>query len=126
MSSRRRVVIGLGSNTADRHAMMHEAVAYLVGMLENVIVSEIYPTEPECEAKHPYLNAVVSGETDLGRDELSEAMKNYERRNGRTDEGKLRDIIPIDLDLVVYGEDVLRPDDFKREYFTTGYRQLIK
>lgn len=126
MNSRRRVVIGLGSNTENRYAMMHEAVAYLVSMLENVTVSEIYPTEPECDARHQYLNAVLTGETDTGRDELTEVLKNYERIQGRTEDGKLRDIIPIDLDLVVYGDEVLRPDDFKRRYFTTGYRQLIR
>ena len=126
MKRTRRVIIGIGSNTADRHAMMHQAVAFLVTVLDRTVVSEIYPTEPEGQACHPYLNAVIMGETDLEREALCKILKSYEQANGRTDSGKLQDIVPIDLDLVVDGDEVLRPEDFKRQYFTIGYNRIIK
>ena len=56
--------------------------------------------------------------------EVSAMLKEYELTNGRTPELKAQDIVTIDLDLTVYDDKILRPDDFKSLYFTIGYNQI--
>lgn len=77
-----------------------------------------------CSTPLRYLNAVVRIETFVSVPEIVHSLKEIEREAGRTPLNK-RDI-PLDLDLVLVEEKVLRPKDFSQSYFQKGYQEVIK
>ena len=124
LNSVNTLVIGIGSNCGDRGKNIAEAVDWLNAHFSDVRVSDIYET-PEWSGRFaPYLNGVVSAGTTLSLDAATGMLKGYERSAGRTPESKVTGEVPVDLDIVVFNGDILRPVDMTREYFLRGYRQL--
>lgn len=126
-----RLVIGLGSNCGDRRAAISGAIEWLRKILTDFRVSEIYETPPYGHVGRPYMNAVVSGR--YGRNPLFNAAilaslerecKRYEYEHGRNEAARQRGDVPIDIDIVKAGEQILRPADFKRQFFRIGYLQI--
>lgn len=103
-----RVAIALGSNLGDRHAHLAFAVSRLRRILTDVRVSSIHETAPEGvdEPQPDYLNAVVSGATTLGPHDLLRALLDIERERGRT-RVSFRASRTLDLDLILYGDEVI-------------------
>lgn len=119
-----KVIVSIGSNSPDRGVRVDAAVGRLCEVLSECRVSDIYET-PEYSGRYPaYYNCVVEGFTSLDIKSLEILLKDYERSAGRCAESKLTGIVPIDLDVVEYGGEILRPVEFDREYFAIGYRQL--
>ena len=71
-----------------------------------------------------YLNAVMTASTKLNLDDTIALMKQYEAVCGRTPASKLQGVIPIDIDIVLWNNDVIRPNDFARQYFQRGWQEL--
>ena len=103
-----RVAIALGSNLGDRHAHLAFAVSRLRHILTDVRVSSIHETAPEGvdEPQPDYLNAVVVGSTTLGPHELLQALLAIERERGRRRDS-FRASRTLDLDLILYGDEVI-------------------
>lgn len=103
-----RVAIALGSNLGDRHEHLAFAISRLRRILTDVRVSSIHETAPEGvdEPQPDYLNAVVAGVTTLGPHELLQALLAIERERGRTRES-FRASRTLDLDLILYGDEVI-------------------
>ena len=120
----KKVVIGIGSNVELRDKRVEDAISFLETQFTDTKVSTAYDTLPEDNALHQYTNAVLEGLTEMSEAEVSAMLKEYELNNGRTPELKAQDIVTIDLDLTVYDDKILRPDDFKSLYFTIGYNQI--
>lgn len=120
----RFIAIGIGSNTPDGAAQVDAACRWLATAFADVRYSESYLTPGvgvRC-AGMTYRNAVATGRTQFSADEVTRMLKEYESSHGRDRE--VPDV-PIDLDLVIYGEEILRPGDFKHMYFQKGYLQLL-
>lgn len=122
----KKVIIGIGSNVEPRELNVTDAIGWLGTVLDSLEASTVYATRPEGSARYPYANAVVAGLTDLSKSEITAMLKDYEIARGRTPRFKALDIVPVDLDLVVYDGEVLRPGDFDALYFTLGYNQIEK
>jgi 2-amino-4-hydroxy-6-hydroxymethyldihydropteridine diphosphokinase len=107
-----RVYIGLGSNLGDRLSNLKAALGKLSSTLEIVSVSSVYETEPIGPKQPDYLNAVVSADTDLAPDDLLAVMQQIELELGRK---RLIRWGPrtIDLDLLLYGDQVIDTEDLK-------------
>jgi 2-amino-4-hydroxy-6-hydroxymethyldihydropteridine diphosphokinase len=105
-----RAYVGLGANLGDREATLREAIARL-GAREGVAVvavSSFRETDPVGFADQPrFLNGALALETDLSPAELLEALLAVERSLGRTREGPRYGPRTIDLDLLLYGADVV-------------------
>jgi 2-amino-4-hydroxy-6-hydroxymethyldihydropteridine diphosphokinase len=106
---RRRIAVAIGSNLGDRQAAVAFAVNRLRPLLTNFRISAPIETAPEgsgLEAQPLYLNAAVTGETDLPARVLLDALLDIEREYGRERPypGAPR---TLDLDLVLAGDDVL-------------------
>ena len=103
-----RVAIALGSNLGDRHAHLRFAIDRLRMILTDVRVSSIHETAPEGvdEPQPDYLNAVVVGLTTLGPHALLKELLAIERDRGRT-RPSFRASRTLDLDLILYGDDVI-------------------
>jgi 2-amino-4-hydroxy-6-hydroxymethyldihydropteridine diphosphokinase len=78
------VFIGLGSNLDDRLAMLMEASRRLNGLLRAPRMSSVYETDPVGYEDQPrYLNAVITGTTDLTPPALLSALQRIEADLGR-------------------------------------------
>ncbi len=67
---------------------------------------------------------VVQVRTALEAERLIQLGKEFEAECGRSAESKCRGIVEMDVDLVKYGKTILRPEEFTRTYFLTGYNKL--
>ena len=103
-----RVAIALGSNLGDRRAHLEFAISRLRKILTDVRVSSIHETAPEgVDGPQPdYLNSVISGFTILSPIALLHALLAIERERGRT-RPSLRASRTLDLDLILYGDEVI-------------------
>jgi 2-amino-4-hydroxy-6-hydroxymethyldihydropteridine diphosphokinase len=99
-----RAFVGLGSNLGDREATIRKA-ASLLGPHR---LSPIVETEPWGYADQPrFLNAVAELETGLTPRELLDRLLEIERELGRVREGPRYGPRTIDLDLLLYGDEVV-------------------
>jgi len=105
-----RAYIGLGANLGDREAALHAALAALRANpgIEVVAVSRVRETEPWGLAEQPpFLNAAAALETTLSPRGLMDALLAVERDLGRTRAGPRWGPRTIDLDLLLFGDEVI-------------------
>lgn len=119
-------ILGIGSNCSERELQMNKAMKFIYNSFERVKISSIYETPAENGKDAPYLNAVAIADSELDIEKVTLLIKQWEQDCGRTVASKLEGVIPIDLDVVTWNEDVVRPKDFNKSYFTKGLLQLIK
>ena len=110
-----KIFIGLGSNLGEREAMIRLALDDLARMPETTMVraSSLYDTEPVGETDQPnFLNAVAQLDTELTARQVLWNLQLIERRLGRV---RARPWGPrtIDLDLLLYGAQVVDEPDLK-------------
>jgi 2-amino-4-hydroxy-6-hydroxymethyldihydropteridine diphosphokinase len=113
--------LGLGSNVGDRRANLQAAVDALPGHGAVVLASSsTYDTDPVGEVldQPSFLNACVRIETALGPEELLDACKAIERKLGRELGGPRHGPRPIDVDVLLLGE-----EPFSSERLTIPHAQ---
>jgi len=105
-----RAYIGLGSNLGDRERMLWSALHMLAFSpeVDVVAVSSFRETDPVDYVDQPlFLNAAAAVETELGPRELLGLLLDVERELGRTREGPRFGPRTIDLDLLLFGDEVV-------------------
>ncbi|MHB8637668.1 MAG: 2-amino-4-hydroxy-6-hydroxymethyldihydropteridine diphosphokinase [Fimbriimonadaceae bacterium] len=104
------VLIALGSNIGDSVGTVRAAAARLKGELAVARVSKLVRSKPMYVADQPaFVNAVVSGETELGPFALLALLKRIEREFGR--QARVRNgPRELDMDILAYGALTLRSD----------------
>jgi 2-amino-4-hydroxy-6-hydroxymethyldihydropteridine diphosphokinase len=105
-----RVYVGLGANLGDRDETIRAAVGALgeEDGIEVVAVSTLRETEPVGVGEQPpYLNGAAELETTLGARELLDRLLAVERRFGRVRIPGEHGPRTLDLDLLLYGDEVL-------------------
>jgi 2-amino-4-hydroxy-6-hydroxymethyldihydropteridine diphosphokinase len=105
-----RAYVGLGSNMGDRERMLWSAVHMLTfnPEVEVVAVSSLRETDPVGFEDQPrFLNAVAAIDTELDPRALLDLLLAIERELGRTREGPRFGPRTIDLDLLLYGDEVV-------------------
>jgi 2-amino-4-hydroxy-6-hydroxymethyldihydropteridine diphosphokinase len=99
-----RAYVALGANLGEREQTIRRA-AELIGARR---LSRIRETEPWGYADQPrFLNAVAEVETDEAPRALLDRLLEVERALGRTRDGPRYGPRTIDLDLVLYGDEVV-------------------
>jgi 2-amino-4-hydroxy-6-hydroxymethyldihydropteridine diphosphokinase len=100
-----RAYVGLGANLGDREGAIREA-ARRIGAAR---LSEIRETEPWGFTDQPsFLNAAAEVDTELAARELLDLLLEVERRLGRErGSGPRYGPRVIDLDLLLFGQDVI-------------------
>jgi 2-amino-4-hydroxy-6-hydroxymethyldihydropteridine diphosphokinase len=102
-----RVAIALGSNLGDRHTYLQQAIDALRAMLVNVRVSSLIETEPVGVINQPpFLNGVLVADTMMSPRALLDWLLATERQLGRVRPFE-RAPRTIDLDLILYGDQVI-------------------
>ena len=119
-----RYVISIGSNSADRDIQLAKAIDWLSSIAKSIKASSVYCTEAINQVDNEYMNAVAICESEHSHNDLNDMLKQYEINCGRSKESKLNGVIPIDLDIVIANDIILRPVDYNREYFKIGWNKL--
>ena len=105
-----RAYVGLGANLGDRERTLREAVDALAAEegIEVVAVSTLRETEPVGVGEQPrFLNGAVELETTLTARELLDRLLGVEQRFGRVRIREEHGPRTLDLDLLLYGGEVI-------------------
>lgn len=108
------VYLGLGSNLGDREHYLDAAIRALSShdAIEVIAVSDFVNTKAVSEFDQPdFLNAALGITTILSPRELLATTQTIEKEHGRTSKGTY-DPRTLDIDVLLYGEDVISEDDF--------------
>jgi 2-amino-4-hydroxy-6-hydroxymethyldihydropteridine diphosphokinase len=120
--------LGLGSNEGDRVASLRAAREALGRHgIEVTGASSVYQTAPQGEVtdQPDFLNACLRIETELGPEELLGACKDVERALGRTPGGPRHGPRPIDVDLLLLGDVVLRTERLELPHPEVSKRRFV-
>ena len=135
-----RVYLSLGSNRGDRVALLRDAVQRLRALAEVALVDAppLYESEPwETHAgeglgeRDWYLNCVVAIDTALPPRPLLRHLQDIEADLGRargpgTPEGRRFAPRTLDIDILLYGEDVISvPDDLHVPHLMLAERAFV-
>lgn len=105
------VIIAIGSNKGDRYKRIQAAGQFLAQLSKQGIAkSSIYLTEPVGPSTRYFLNAAVEISTDLAPEELIGLLKKYENEHGRHSNHSRWSARTIDLDVIAFGDLVIRMD----------------
>ena len=105
-----RAYIGLGANVGPREETLRRAVELLAAEdgVEVVGVSTLQETDPVGSVDQPrFLNGAVAVETTLSPCELLDVLLRIERTLGRVRDGTRWGPRTVDLDLLVYADEVV-------------------
>lgn len=103
-----RVAVALGSNSGDRLANLRFGAESLVGLFSEFRCSRVFETEPMYVSDQArFLNACCTGRTDSSAEELLGVIQQIERHSGRRRGGRRYGPRPLDLDLLLHGDQVI-------------------
>ena len=105
-----RAFVGLGANLGDRENTLRAALDVLTGEagIEVVAVSTLRETEPVGVGEQPpYLNGAAELETTLSARDLLDRLLAVEQRFGRVRSPGEHGPRTLDLDLLLYGDEVI-------------------
>ena len=110
MTEATTVYLGLGSNMGDRQENLDKALEFLSQRVRMGKISSVYDTEPIGNVEQPrFLNLVCQAYTRLTPEALLALAKGIEKKLGRT--GKSSGPRPIDIDILLFGEQVVENPD---------------
>lgn len=119
------VTLGLGANVGDREMSLLRAIETLKSALEDIKASKLYETLAVGKAAYgTYLNAVVEGKCSMSKEALESYLKKMEYDFGRDSEARERGDVPLDVDIVLFDAEIVRPRDFSQSFFRIGYESL--
>jgi 2-amino-4-hydroxy-6-hydroxymethyldihydropteridine diphosphokinase len=103
----------IGTNLGDRFANLQRALSLLQEEMAITAVSPIYVTEPWGDTDQPqFFNISVAAVTDLSPHAILETIKSAEKTMGRVPTRHWGPRL-IDIDLVLYGHEVVDEPDLK-------------
>lgn len=117
-------VLCIGSNLEPRVERVADARDWLIDILKNHACSNIYETPEIHGVGRPYMNMVCEGYSDISFSRLSQMCKDYEVLAGRDEMSRSRGDVPIDIDVVVVNDKVVRDKDFRQKFFWIGAKQI--
>ena len=125
-----RAGVALGSNLGDRLANLRNArkdIAGLAGALPPMRSSAIYETEPVgCEkGAAKFLNAAIEFDYTRPPDELLHALAGIEKLLGRAGDHPRNVSRTIDLDLLFFGEEILRTAELELPHPRIAGREFV-
>lgn len=111
-----KVLLSIGTNE-DREANLALCHKYLNSLFENIIYSKTSITIPYGNSyKNDFLNQLAVVYTDKGKKDISLLLKSLERKMGRENADKEKGIVKIDVDIIAWNEEIVKPSDISRSY----------
>lgn len=118
------IVICIGSNQ-ERHNV-ENALLWLSELFEESVYSSIYETPAVNCGGRNYHNSVLRGRTNTSHEELNELIKEYELSCGRDSNARQKGLVPIDIDIVIYNDEIIRPWDYRQNFFKIGFLESAR
>jgi 2-amino-4-hydroxy-6-hydroxymethyldihydropteridine diphosphokinase len=103
--------LALGSNLGNRKANFRMAISAIPRMCRVIAVSSLYETDPVPPGQPAFYNAAVAIETGLQPRALLRFLKAIEEEIGRRPGGSPQGPRPIDIDILLYGEETFADED---------------
>ncbi|MEY4314021.1 MAG: 2-amino-4-hydroxy-6-hydroxymethyldihydropteridine diphosphokinase [Actinobacteria bacterium] len=120
-----KAVISLGSNLENKKLNLDIAVTELEILLRDLIISPYIQTAPVGgPIQDDFLNAVAIGECQIAAEDLLSELLKIESKMGRVRDVKWGPRI-IDLDLIVYGDQVIDSDFLKLPHPLAHKREFV-
>ena len=122
------VYLGLGSNVGDREGYLRRAVSALSHLEACGIrsLSSIYETEPWGNRQQGlFLNQVVAMDATLNPATLLEHCQAIERSLGRRSGGKRWGPRTVDIDMLLFGEEIVKNDVLQIPHPRLAERQFV-
>ena len=64
----------------------------------------------------PFSNQLALFKTTFSAEEVRSILKQIEKENGRMPEDKAQGVVKLDIDLLIYDNTILKPDDMEKEF----------
>lgn len=117
-----KVLLSIGTNTNTRFNL-NRAKCILQTLFPSIQFTNDSENKPYGDIyKNWFLNTLGYFESELCKKELISHLKNIEKAMGRTSKHKAEGKVIIDIDLIKWDNEVLKPEDFKRSYI----QELLK
>ena len=110
------VIIALGCNDRQEERMVNARRLLVDVFGDGMVFSRDLWTEPIGIQSDRFLNCVGKVTTRLTQNEVTAVLKHIESECGNTTELRHKNIIAMDVDLLVYGGVMQRPEDMERSY----------
>ncbi len=121
-----KLIISLGSNL-DSEMNISLANRLLCQYFQLITFSESVYTEPlDLPGSNPFLNQVAIAYSPLYADDIRSIFKQIESQLGRNSGSKFSGKIPIDIDLLQWNDEILKPSDLKRDYISDALSALFE
>ena len=120
-----KAVVALGSNLGNCKENLNTAITNLHLIIDNLIASPFTQTEPVGGPEQDdFLNAVAVGQCQLSAVDLLTKLLSIEEQMGRIRDVKWGPRV-IDLDLIVYGDQVINSDFLKLPHPLAKSREFV-
>lgn len=120
--------LGLGSNVGDSSAHLRDAaIALEAAGIKILARASIYVTAPQGEVldQPDFLNSALKIETELAPLELLDVCKKIERDHGRDPDGIRHGPRPIDIDVLMLGDDPFESDRLSLPHREIATRRFV-
>lgn len=118
-----KALLCLGSNVPSAVEYLAAAVVFLQENGAIVRTTQPYLTDPEYQGDvGVYQNQLIELAVDCDYDTLKTTIKAYEAEIRAA--GPAKPFVNIDLDIVIWNEEVVRPKDAAADYFKSGLKIL--
>jgi 2-amino-4-hydroxy-6-hydroxymethyldihydropteridine diphosphokinase len=111
------VYVSIGSNI-NRERNIRTAVAALKQHFGGIALSSVYETQAQGFAGDPFYNLVVGFETLLSADQINTILHDIENRHGRQRGNQKFSARTLDLDLLMYGDEIMIQKNIPRDEIT--------
>ncbi len=119
-----KCIICIGSN-CDREENLSLARHRLRELFPSIRFASEQETQP-LFFKNPALfsNQVAQFFSEATEEMIQEELKTIEKFAGRLSEDKKKEKVCLDIDLLIFDNRILRPDEMEREYIMKGLEEL--
>lgn len=116
------IAIGTNLNQRDNALSVRE---YLGGMFgSDIVFTQFMKTEPVNGGDGYYINALAEIHTNMSYEDLKQWFKDLEQTCGRNQEDSGDGYIPVDIDILQYGDKRFKEEDWSRDYVKALWKEL--
>lgn len=119
-----KVIIAIGTNL-NQHDNALSIREYLGGMFgSDIIFTQFVKTKPVEGGDGYYINALAEIQTKMPYEALRQWFKNLEQNCGRNQEDTGEGCVPVDIDILQYGNQRFKEEDWDRDYVKALWKEL--
>lgn len=119
-----RILISIGSNIYSKQNIDKAKRMIAFYFLDVIFTDSIISISTDENCVFPFRNILGTFNTELAPDEIIQKLKSIESALGRLPKDKELGRVIIDIDLIQYGDEILRPEDYEKNYVQELLGQL--